>query len=680
MTHRGPTLLLFFILLHGLALELPAIEAGASSKPIECIPYITHRVCVTGNVTQQQVAESLRPALDQAKMFQSQTCQHAWTAFLCGTAFKKCSYADEAKTITLEHPLCYPFCTEVLSDCRGEFQLDDMEDQLPDCNATLPGTAGETMVYPPASQPYHYTLPDNTTTAYKCFVPGDKDDDVDPHVKCPPHYQALSEEFDDSKYITPCQRECPLGTYSDPEYMALSITQIVEGYFGAVMLVVVLIPFFINFSETNMFPHVVPLYIYISSGLMALGFIWPSFLGGFDEVTCEKDFIVADVTYFPCAVQGILLYWGTASLVTWWFNVCLHLLIGSFSGLGYHSKKLRIFYYFVGWFLPTVGLFIAWVSTQIGASPTSVNCFLDWDAAEGWWANGLFYVEFTIIVCVSFVTLNLAIIRLLTIHGFAGFHKQGRLIVFGYSFLCIFLFMMIYWWVIQTRRGHYEHATDHWFGCLAERFKAAEKAGHPNSGKLFDPKQDYGCELADRNPFGMMYTQTLIFSAIPFLVAMIFGHSWFTWNMWGTIVCSLLCVAIQSLANPSSLFAGGSSSSGSPSPTRRRGGRRHQRSSWTHRAADQELEDVESKVKFVPLGSDDEADDWAGNQDEEAVVGEEDFGGRKGRKRSSANGGGGGASDFEDTDAEGDDTDDNGGNGSDGTDYTEDDDGSDKDV
>ena len=135
-------------------------------------------------------------------------------------------------------------------------------------------------------------------------------------------------------------------------------------------------------------------------------------------------------------------------------------------------------------FLPTVGLFIAWVSTQvrdrdlgaarvlhyfkfpvvilnlcglsctqIGASPTSVNCFLDWDAAEGWWANGLFYgtpyttpstpplrpffgltlslgciatVEFTIIVCVSFVTLNLAIIRLLTIHGFAGFHKYLR--------------------------------------------------------------------------------------------------------------------------------------------------------------------------------------------------------------------------------------------------------------
>jgi hypothetical protein len=28
---------------------------------------------------------------------------------------------------------------------------------------------------------------------------------------------------------------------------------------------------------------------------------------------------------------------------------------------------------------------------QVGASPTSVNCFLDWDAADGWWANGLFY-------------------------------------------------------------------------------------------------------------------------------------------------------------------------------------------------------------------------------------------------------------------------------------------------
>jgi hypothetical protein len=78
----------------------------------------------------------------------------------------------------------------------------------------------------------------------------------------------------------------------------------VEGYFGVVMLVVVLIPFFINFSETNTFPSVIPLYIYVSALLMGLGFIWPSFLGGFDEVTCDKDFIVADVSYFPCAVQG----------------------------------------------------------------------------------------------------------------------------------------------------------------------------------------------------------------------------------------------------------------------------------------------------------------------------------------------------------------------------------------
>jgi hypothetical protein len=156
----------------------------------------------------------------------------------------------------------------------------------------------------------------------------------------------------------------------------------------------------------------------------------------------------------------------------------------------------------------------------------------------------------------------------------------------------------------------------------------------------------------------MMYTQTLIFSAVPFLVAMIFGHSWFTWNMWGTIVCSLLCVAIQSLANPSSLFAAGSSQS-SPSSTRRKGGKRQR---WAKASgADLELEDVESKVKFVPLGSDDEDEDWAGNQDEGAVVGEDDVGGRKGRKRSPVD---------PDSDAEGDDTDDGG--GSDGTDYTED--------
>ena len=99
-----------------------------------------------------------------------------------------------------------------------------------------------------------------------------------------------------------------------------------------------------------------------------------------------------------------------------------------------------------------------------------MNCFLDWDAAEGWWANGLFYgahafltsshlrvapfwshvsysfglrcvatVEFTIVVCVSFLTLNLAIIRLLTIHGFAGFHKYLRAPNYPYFliFVCL---------------------------------------------------------------------------------------------------------------------------------------------------------------------------------------------------------------------------------------------------
>lgn len=87
---------------------------------------------------------------------------------------------------------------------------------------------------------------------------------------------------------------------------ALSITQIVEGYLGFVMLLLVLIPFIINFSETNTFPSIIPLYIYISCGLMALGFMWPSFFDGFHNVTCEKNFRPANVTYFPCGVQGMV--------------------------------------------------------------------------------------------------------------------------------------------------------------------------------------------------------------------------------------------------------------------------------------------------------------------------------------------------------------------------------------
>lgn len=36
------------------------------------------------------------------------------------------------------------------------------------------------------------------------------------------------------------------------------------------------------------------------------------------------------------------------------------------------------------------------VPSKIGASATSVNCFIDWDAGDGWWANGIFYCKLSL--------------------------------------------------------------------------------------------------------------------------------------------------------------------------------------------------------------------------------------------------------------------------------------------
>jgi len=86
---------------------------------------------------------------------------------------------------------------------------------------------------------------------------------------------------------------------------ALSITQILEGYFGFVMLVIVLVPFFINNPELGSFTFSMKLYIYISSGFVTLGLLWPSFFGHFRHVTCETNFQAASLYLFPCAVQGV---------------------------------------------------------------------------------------------------------------------------------------------------------------------------------------------------------------------------------------------------------------------------------------------------------------------------------------------------------------------------------------
>jgi len=488
------------------------------------------------------------------------------------------------------------------------------QEKLPECDAI--NGAGDSE-YPTESNPYHISLGNHTFTC-KCFVPGGKnDDDLKPNIECPPHHVLLGYEFDPSKYISQCQRACPLAIYSEAEYQALSITQILEGYFGFVMLVIVLVPFFINNPELGSFTFSMKLYIYISSGFVTLGLLWPSFFGHFRHVTCETNFQAASLYLFPCAVQGVLLYWGTASLAMWWFNVCLYLVAGSFAGLGYQTKALRFACYFFGWVCPTAGLLVALVSTKIGASPTSINCFLEWDAGKGWWANGLFYVEFTVFVSAGILMLWLATLRLLSIHGLKGLSRQGRLIIFSHLLALVFLFMLISWWVVDSRRWRYEQAADHWFGCLVERFNEAQNSKEANAVETFG--RDYGCVLSSRVPFGLLYVQNLFYSAIPLAVAIIFGHSWYTWNMWGTIVCSFLCVAIQSLSNPSELLAPHTSSPpASPSITRRGRSKQH------------DIEMEESKVKFVALNSDDEEEDWAG--DAHGCVVEGEFGGKR-RKR-----------------------------------------------
>lgn len=163
---------------------------------------------------------------------------------------------------------------------------------------------------------------------------------------------------------------------------------------------------------------------------------------------------------------------------------------------------------------------------------------------------------------------------------------------------------------------------------------------------------------------GMIYTQTLIISSVPFFVALVFGHSWYTWNMWGTIVCSFLCVTIQSLANPSVLFTASTPSPLTSPRPRRKGGK--QSNVWLGSGSDIEMEGVGSNVKFTALGSDDE-EEWAGDQSEYAVEEGEIAG--KGRKRASA-----GALD---SSGEGDVSDDSENEAT--TDYTSDEEDSDKD-
>ncbi len=157
-------------------------------------------------------------------------------------------------------------------------------------------------------------------------------------------------------------------------FQALSITQIVFGWVGVAVIIFVLIPFFLNFSDALNYGSFLSLYVMIPTLMVSVALVWPSFFGSYKNVICQKDSIkLADTSSFPCAIQGTLmklttppinysthvirgykpgslLYWGASSMVVWWVIVCFHLMVGAFYGvIGYSNPVLSKIYHSLGW-------------------------------------------------------------------------------------------------------------------------------------------------------------------------------------------------------------------------------------------------------------------------------------------------------------------------------------------
>ncbi len=116
--------------------------------------------------------------------------------------------------------------------------------------------------------------------------------------------------------------------------------------------------------------------------------------------------------------------------------------------------KWLVFWYFDAFVLVLFVLYL---------THTDLSCFLT--------------VELTVAIGLAFFFLHIAIFKLISTYGLAGFHRyhsfmsvlfsvsslslsltafaphrQGRLVIFAYYFMFVSLFIMIYWWVIKGLR------------------------------------------------------------------------------------------------------------------------------------------------------------------------------------------------------------------------------------
>jgi len=161
--------------------------------------------------------------------------------------------------------------------------------------------------------------------------------------------------------------------------------------------------------------------------------------GGVDALICTKGNPPQPVTVsnagdyggtgVPCIIQGAILYYCPLAAMLWWVLlvwVVFEAVVREQAAPGY-LKRLHLYYHFIAWGLPLIGVVILFATENFGSLELSPSCFFTDPTQNGDYGWCLFYAPLCAGLIFGTILMSASIIKFVRIRFRFSGHLKGKI-------------------------------------------------------------------------------------------------------------------------------------------------------------------------------------------------------------------------------------------------------------
>jgi len=504
----------------------------------ECgqIEYGYDRVYIDDNLPQRI---ALLKAIAGALQLAPEECATASFFFHCMMTFRSCIETGDSEVPVLAQNPCRDVCEANKDLCVDYVVINGGEFLIPilDCDPPHPlawGFSNYTMFPFPNDTLYDLSIFDpvlypNVTVELPCVGRDGLPATPKLVIDCP------DELVQDGKF---CGLGCPLAIISDSHYSTLKITVSVCSWVSFFCCLVLFILWLSPYKRT--FPNILPLWFIICVGMSSFALTFGSFVG-YKEMLCEDDSAPNDFGGAACTVQGILWVYFTLAGVIWWLVIAVNMVVSLLYPKSPFMEKYGAYIYHVSWLFPLVPLVIGLANKRIGyggdiwctvhltdttvtfeTTVDGVNAIADEDIF--YWKVGLLIIPMCTVIGIGMIVI-VAMITLLIVRRDLSIKyliEQWRLAVFFVFYVWIYIFLFVFWGVLNGNIGEQLDEYEEYLTCTFLK------------GSNFDFTGE--CPLDRKISFPLWFIGCFILSTQGILVFVIFGTSPALWKGWHKVI------------------------------------------------------------------------------------------------------------------------------------------------